>query len=121
MSDTTIRGVDSGRTFTFRVGETFRIELEESPTTGYRWEMPVDQPATVEVRNSSFTPANLSIGGGGVRVFTLVATAQGTTKLRGVLRRAWETSQPPTSSVEFIVDVVLAKTLDPELSPGGSI
>jgi predicted secreted protein len=105
MSVPSISENDSGRTLNFRVGETFRIALAESPTTGYRWEIHVDQPATVEVSDSTFTPSDASVGGGGLRAFTLVTTSKGKTKLRGVLRRAWETSQPPTSSVEFTVDV----------------
>lgn len=105
MDDTIIGETDSGRAITFRVGDVFRIELAESPTTGYRWEIHVDEPATVEVRDSSFTSSGVGVGGGGLRAFTLVAKGKGMTRVRGVLRRSWEAPQPPISAVEFVIDV----------------
>ena len=97
--------VDDGRTVPLHVGASFSLALEESPTTGYRWQLRVDDPAGVAVGADEFIPGVVSIGGSGTRVWALQAMACGSCTLRAELRRAWQSSAQPEASVTLCVEI----------------
>ncbi|HEV2618836.1 MAG TPA: protease inhibitor I42 family protein [Acidobacteriaceae bacterium] len=69
-------------------GELFSVELEENPTTGYRWEFCAD--AGVEVVSSSYAASSgAGAGSGGRRLFLFKVTGGGEFRLRGKLLRSW--------------------------------
>jgi inhibitor of cysteine peptidase len=70
------------------VNDSFALELEENPTTGYRWDFEADPG--LEVLSSNFA-SNQSgaIGGGGMRQVMIRATQAGSFVLRGRLWRSW--------------------------------
>ena len=72
-------------------GLTFRIELPENPTTGYRW-APIDTDHEMfELIDSSYsTRERPAIGEGGMRSFLFRVIRPGTADLRLELRRPWE-------------------------------
>ena len=85
-----------------RVAETVDIVIEETPTTGYQWEM-VDVPAEITVDGSRFEPpSSQAPGAAGRRVITVHATAAGDHRLHVQRRRAWEPAAAET--VEVVVN-----------------
>jgi inhibitor of cysteine peptidase len=72
------------------VGEPFVIELDEAPTTGYKWELETG-PAFMQVLGDKFeVSASPGIGGGGKRSFILHISKPGKYTLKATLRRPWE-------------------------------
>lgn len=84
------------------VDEPVVISLEETPTTGYQWEL-VDAPAAVTVDQTRFDPpTSQAPGAAGRRVITVHATSAGEHHLRVQRRRAWEPAAAET--VEVVVN-----------------
>ncbi|KQX64377.1 hypothetical protein ASD06_09325 [Angustibacter sp. Root456] len=75
------------------------ISLEETPTTGYQWEV-ADAPQGVEVDDTRFEPPKSQApGAAGRRVITVRATAVGEHHLHVQRRRAWEPAAAETLEV----------------------
>jgi inhibitor of cysteine peptidase len=105
MAEILITQAESGRTVSARAGDTIRVELEESPTTGYRWALLSGDARIVEPEGDSFMqPGGVAIGGSGTRVFRLAARSQGSVDLRFRLARQWESVAP---RAEFSVRIAV--------------
>lgn len=79
-----------------RVGDTLVINVDENPTTGYRWQVSVGDQLVASA--DRFIPSgDTAVGGGGIRTlsFGVVSPGRGTVKLQ--LRREWETDKAPDS------------------------
>ncbi len=86
---TTLTESACGSTIEIGVGEVFAVELEENPTTGYRWAFTAD--AGVDVVSSSYAVnAGGGVGGAGVRQFQFRAGTQGRFVIHGSLIRSWQ-------------------------------
>jgi inhibitor of cysteine peptidase len=106
MVQTTLTTGDDGRAIDVRYEETLRIELAETPTAGYHWQLEVIGPAIADVVRSGYAPAvDARIGGGGIRTFELRAQKRGTTRVRLMLGREWEKSTPPVKQFEITINV----------------
>ncbi len=80
----------------------FVVELEENPTTGYRWDFEADPG--LEVVASDYTPAQPGgAGGGGVRQVQFRADGPGQFVLRGKLWRSWAGEQSAIKTCEITV------------------
>jgi inhibitor of cysteine peptidase len=67
-------------------GDSFALELPETPTTGFRWHL----DTRLELVSSEFvSSAAGQPGAGGVRRFVLKAASPGRYPLGAVLRRGW--------------------------------
>jgi inhibitor of cysteine peptidase len=64
------------------------IDLEENPTTGYRWDFEAD-PGLEIVSSSYSLNEGGGVGGGGARRFVMRADGPGTFAVRGKLWRSW--------------------------------
>jgi len=91
MSTTTLTLADSGRAVDLRVGDRLVLQLEENPTTGYRWALePFDQEV-MSLDDVEYTPAREGgLGGGGQRAWTFSTRKPGTAALQLKLWRPWE-------------------------------
>lgn len=79
----------SGSVVHAAVGQPVTIQLEEIPTTGYRWRL--DPHPDVDVASAEYTAhAASAIGGGGLRRFVLSARAPGDVVVRARLWREWQ-------------------------------
>jgi predicted secreted protein len=81
------------------------VRLDESPTTGYRWQ-PVEVPPGVEVVGARFhDPSGPTVAGGsGTRIFQLLVPEPGSYSLTFHLRREWEPEPIEVSTIELEID-----------------
>lgn len=86
-----------------RIGETFSIELESNPTTGYEWHADFDSNK-VKLKEKTFEPAksNENIGAAGREVLVFETIAEGSSIIRFDYKRSWETSGD--ESLEFKIE-----------------
>jgi inhibitor of cysteine peptidase len=85
-----ITKTDSGTQLDLRVGETLELQLPESPTTGYRWQMRSVGGPALELTDDSFSPASMGVGASGVRRWRFRAALAGAARLELEHRRGWE-------------------------------
>src|SRR5438105_9627169 len=87
---------DDGSRRSVDVGDRVTVSLPENPTTGYRWQVEVDDAVLrlVDDRFEAPTPAR---GAGGRRVLVFDAAGAGSTTLRLENRRSWG-SDPPSEA-----------------------
>lgn len=82
---------DAGLSRSAAPGDAITVELDEIPTSGYRWELDAYDPSVLEPDGDDFSPAtDGTLGGGGTRRFRLKVVGSGTSQLKFVRRRAWE-------------------------------
>lgn len=94
MADAAVlTGADDGAHVSLKVGETVLLELDENPTTGFRWDLlPFEGPCLRE-HDDSFE-AGTGIGAGGLRRVRIVAREAGQEDVRLVLIRPWGPREP---------------------------
>jgi inhibitor of cysteine peptidase len=86
-------------------GGSVQIELPETPTSGYRWELEGDNPAIVVVESKfEQSEAGRLAGASGIRRFVLQINQRGTWRLRLVLKRSWETTAIDHRDIDIDVD-----------------
>ncbi|WP_296595117.1 protease inhibitor I42 family protein [Phenylobacterium sp.] len=97
---------DDGRRLAVDAGGIVEVELQENPTTGYRWSPTVMPYGALDLLEQAFEPATGGgIGAGGRRRFRLRAVASGEAILRFGLRRAWEHADTTQRTAEFILQI----------------
>ena len=95
-------------TATVNKGETFTIELDANPTTGYLWDMRLKagKATLISQQYTSSAPAgSLVIGGGGVETFVFRAEETGTIELQAEYSRPWEKNAKPAVTQRFDISV----------------
>ena len=78
----------SDNEITASVGDSFVIELEGNPTTGYEWKLHFDSDK-LKLLDQQFKVGG-SVGAGGAQQFKVEALKSGQTTIRAVYKRAWE-------------------------------
>jgi inhibitor of cysteine peptidase len=91
-----LREADNGTSVRVPLSEEIVLELEENPTTGYRWVIETTGDAVEEIE-SSYVASSSAIGGGGHRSVRFIATHPGTSEIRAAQRRSWE---PPNRNLK---------------------
>ena len=87
-------------------GDKVTITLEGNPTTGYSWELSELDPAVVElVGEPAYKSDSKLIGSGGAYTFTLKALTPGSTTVKLVYHRSWETEVEPLEVYEVTLNV----------------
>lgn len=88
-------------------GEELKIVLRGNPSTGYLWELDrLDRTVLILRGEASFVPDSSLTGAGGRFIFRLIAGAAGSTKIRLVYRRPWETGIQPLYDFQVTVTVL---------------
>jgi inhibitor of cysteine peptidase len=85
------------------VGDTFRVQLSENPTTGYRWHLQSVGYSVLRVIDDSFEASAGGSGVGGIRRWIFVADHLGLMVLKMELRRSWQPQAVDTFSVTIHV------------------
>jgi predicted secreted protein len=86
------------------VGETFEVELEGVPTSGFLWEAVVVPEDLVRLVGDDVDAAPGPIGGSAVQRFRFEALSAGEAELGFAYRRPWE-SKPPAEERSFRVTI----------------
>jgi len=98
-----LRESDNGTSVRVPLSEEVVLELEENPTTGYRWMIETTGDAVNEIESNYVPSPGAAIGGGGRRAIRFIAAHPGTAEIRAALRRSWE---PPERSLkQFTVTI----------------
>ncbi len=88
----TIRVDDSfnQKTIQLSVGDSIELQLEETPTTGYKWEIVQINTGQLEaIENTYSLDKEAGIGGGGVRTFRLHVLDKGNGQIVLENRQRW--------------------------------
>ena len=83
------------------VGEEVRIEVEENPTTGFRWELEAEPSNAVDVLKSTFNRQLSGVGASGSRVWVVRLTRPAHVLLQAHLRRPWQRTGPAQESASL--------------------
>jgi inhibitor of cysteine peptidase len=84
------------------VGDPFKVQLSENPTTGYRWRMQSAVSPGLRIVEDYFEPSSPGYGSGGVRSWTLVADKPAVVALRIERRRSWRPDPVETFNVTVV-------------------
>jgi inhibitor of cysteine peptidase len=108
MSTLALTEYDNDSQVDAQVDDEIRVTLEENPSTGYRWTL--GSPATpdvIKLRHTEFdAAAGAGVGGGGKRMFILLAIAPGHAALELQLRPAW---QPDAAAIQTFRSLVTVR------------
>ena len=77
------------QTITIKNGESFKIQLNENPTTGYSWMINATPGLTI-VSDQYIAPSGDLMGAGGQHEWQVKATGTGDQQLTGTYQRPWE-------------------------------
>lgn len=99
-----VGATDNGQTVELEVGQKLAVALEGNPTTGFNWEVgEIDESVLKQFGEAEYKADSKLIGAGGMITYTFEAVQQGTTTLKLIYHRSWETDVPPEK--EFLVTV----------------
>lgn len=98
---------ESGKTFTYKVGDSFTIKLSENPSTGYVWRFktePESQQIVSLISDNFEESVQGRVGAGGEHSFVWQAVNVGTVEIYGFHTRPWVVSKDePTVAYRIMV------------------
>ena len=111
-----------GRQIISRLRDEIHVQLRETPSTGYVWDLVDAGASVVELVDDSFEIPDddgEKIGGDGVRHLWFRVVAPGSGRIRLELRRPWQADAQPAASFEATLDALAPLTGD--VSEGATI
>jgi len=81
---------DNGKTITLSEGSTFKIILNENPSTGYSWNTTVSSGLLVETSDYVRGGKPGLMGAGGTHEWAIKAIGKGEQQFTAVYKRPWE-------------------------------
>lgn len=99
--------MQDGKTVSVRQGDTFEVQLDANPSTGYRWKLvDLDTSVLQTVGTPQYSPQKTGLmGSGGTETYEFEAVGQGVTTLRMHYVRPWERDQNPAETYTLTVEV----------------
>jgi inhibitor of cysteine peptidase len=95
-----------GRDVTMSVGDTLVVHLDESPTTGYRWQVVHGGGPACRLADDHYqAPDDVVPGRSGVHTWSFRAEGAGTATIELAARRSWESGAPPARTFRVTVTV----------------
>jgi inhibitor of cysteine peptidase len=82
-----------------KVRETFTIELESNPTTGYQWQENFDE-TKVKLLEKKINLTSKLIGAATSEVFTFQPLTEGVSKIKLDYKRSWENEKLESLEIE---------------------
>jgi inhibitor of cysteine peptidase len=104
VAEVIISRSDDQDAFHVTPGDIVELHLPEIPTSGYRWEVRVENGLNLVADTYTTNPAS-GIGGGGTRVFRIRAVHPGQSRVRAKLGRAWVGETSVVDRCEFLIEV----------------
>ena len=78
------------KTISIHKGDTITIELDETPTAGYNWEIEHADSAFVHLQSSEYKlRENTGIGGGGIRTMVFIVSGKGSESIKLKNAQRW--------------------------------
>ena len=97
---------DAGVPRALNVHQDFLLELEETPSTGYRWNLEAEPPTAIEILGTRWnTPDPGGAGAAGRRSFHLRVLTPGEIQLHLKLWRQWQGDASVLRRLEFTLHV----------------
>ena len=93
------------QTVEIKNGDTFKIVLDENPTTGYAWVINVTSGLTI-VKDTYVPPDGSLVGAGGQHEWQVKATGTGSQQLTGIYKRSWEPTVGNETSYQLDVKII---------------
>jgi inhibitor of cysteine peptidase len=91
MPELIITSADEGVSHDAEVGQIASLQLEENPSTGYRWAMEISPREAVELLESRWLRGDSKgVGAAGMREIRVRFTSRGEVHIHLKLWRAWE-------------------------------
>ena len=98
---------DNGALVEVRRGAKITIELNENPTTGYRWMISsIDEAFLVPEGDAFVPPDQKSPGAGGLRRFFFRAKSEGSTALTLINKRAWQSDNQAVGTFKLPIRIL---------------
>lgn len=91
----------NNNTISVRKGDTVVIELDETPTTGYMWDVATADNPIAQLQSSNYEIASTAMGGGGKRklIFSITGEGKGSISLKNW--RKWSGDVAETFNVHL--------------------
>jgi inhibitor of cysteine peptidase len=95
---------DAGRARAAARGDIVVIRLDETPTSGYRWEIEEFDPVVLRVTGEGYRAAPAGgLGAPGSHELRFVVVGRGDGRIRLALRRPWESGSSSTRRFETTI------------------
>ncbi len=105
MREIVVRSSDDGRDFTVNMGDSVNVELEETPGTGYSWELGAPASGLQMIESVQLPTTQVGLGTPTLRRVRFVTVGPGTHRLELRLRRPWDS--PGVAAQRFSVNIVV--------------
>ena len=106
MAEVVFREENNGARVQVGCGSLIKLELEENPTTGYKWMSPMFDPALFTLERDEFQlPERAAIGTGGIRQFIFRAKAVGQGTIQLIKKRPWQTDKQSVARFALSIDI----------------
>ncbi len=106
MAESIFGAKDNGALVQLPRGAKITIELEENPSTGYRWMISsIDKSFLVPEGDAFLTGDPMSPGAGGLRRFFFRAKSSGCTELNLINKRAWQRDDQAVGSFKLAIQI----------------
>ena len=107
MAEYILSEKDNGALVEVRRGTRITIELNENPTTGYRWMISsIDEAFLVSAGDDFVPPDQKSRGAGGLRRFFFRAKSAGSTALTLINKRAWQRDDQAVGAFNLTIRIL---------------
>ena len=98
---------DNGAQVEVQRGAKITIELNENPTTGYRWTISSIDEVFLEPDGDEFLPPGQATpGAGGLRRFFFRAKSAGSTALTLISKRAWQRDDQAVGAFNLAIRIL---------------
>jgi inhibitor of cysteine peptidase len=102
MSTIQINSSFNGKRIQASAGDIIELQLDENPTTGFRWDVSQLDANILELNGDDFQiQSTTGVGGGGTRIFrfNVIGTGNGTVKLSN--RQKWSGDEFETFEISL--------------------
>lgn len=105
-----ITEANNSTTISLKKGETFYLRLKENPTTGYSWQLNLNQKLIL-VSDKYYPPESKEgekpiVGAGGVHLWEIKADSKGNQQVTAIYKRSWENETGTEDKFVLNVEVV---------------
>lgn len=95
---------DNQQHFEFAIGDTIQINLDETPTTGFKWEISELNKSAITLLSSEYRLyEGAGVGGGGKRTIELLVNKESSGQIRFENRQPWSGDVYKTFEISYTV------------------